>query len=284
MRFCSLLLKQFTIKYQTGRFTPSINPSSLQCQIVRFAGHSKWANIKHTKALKDGQKAKVIEKFAKMVRIAIQDGGGVTNPALNSYLRTAMDQAAKLNVPLATINNQIKKFNANDAQLKRYFLEMKTMNRIFVICEVYTDNFAGLKQTVYTAMRKAGQTSFADVKHIFDEIGYVNVSLDGTFASASEFEDKVTEHAIECDAQEVEDIDFETKSASFICRPIEIEKVKRTLLNLGYIINIAEHMFVPQCTLEISEAERKTYESLKQKLSQIDGFENVYDNVEQEST
>lgn len=261
---------------QATRFT-SINPQAL---FVRFAGHSKWANIKHTKALKDGQKAKVNQQFARMVRIAIQDGGGQTNPTLNSYLRTAMDQASKLNVPLATINNQIKKFNANDAQLKRYFLEMKTMNRIFLICEVYTENFAGLKQNVFSALKKSGQSSFADVKHIFDEIGIVRVSIDGTFASSSEFEDKVTEHAIECDAQEVEDIDFETKSATFVCRPIEIEKVKRTLLNLGYTVDFAEHIFVPQSTLEISEAERKTYEYLKQKLSQIDGFENLFDNVE----
>lgn len=281
-RFCLSVLNQFTINCRAGRFT---SISKITPQFVRFAGHSKWANIKHTKALKDGQKAKVNEKFSRMVRIAIQDGGGVTNPALNSYLRTAMDQAAKLNVPLATLNNQIKKYNANDAQLKRYFLEIKTMNRIFLICEVYTENFAGLKQTVNTAMRKAGQTSFADVKHIFDEVGYVRVSLDETFSNASEFEDRVTEHAIECDAQEVEDIDFETKSATFICRPIEIEKVKRILLNLGYIVDIAEHIFIPQSTIQqVSEAEKKTYESLKQKLSQIDGYENLYDNIEHDST
>ena len=246
----------------------------------RLAGHSKWANIKHDKAIKDGQKANMIWRYTRMIRIAIQDGGS-TNPVNNSYLKTAVEQAVKSNVPMATINNQIKKFNSNDAPLKRYFLEMKTMSRIFLIVEVYTEHFVGLKMNINTVMRKAGQTAFADCKHMFDEFGLVQVTkVDGTFANASEFEDKVTEDAIECDAQEVEDVDFDKKSASFICRPIEVDKVKRLLMDLGYTIDFAEHIFVPHNTVKPTEAEIKTYETLKQKLSQVDGVENIYDNVE----
>lgn len=256
-----------------------------QLTFSRLAGHSKWANIRHIKALKDSQKASLNEKYARMVRLAIQDGGGSTNPALNSHLKTVMDQALKVNVPLGTINNQIKKFNAKDAQLKRYFIEMKTMNRIFLIVEVYTENFAGSRANINTAIRKSGQSSVADVKHMFDEVGFIQATITaGKFSNATEFEDMVTEHAIECDAQEVEDIDFDTKSASFVCRPFEIEKVKRILLNLGYEIEFAEHIFVPQRTLQITEDEAKTYENLKHRLSQVDGVENIYDNVEPPST
>lgn len=251
-----------------------------QATTRRYAGHSKWANIKHDKAVKDSKRATSFAKFSKMIRIAIQEGGS-TDPKMNSYLRTVIDQASRVNMPMATISNQIKKFNANDAQMKKHYFEMKTMGRIFLICEVCSDNLAGLKMLVNVAMRKASNTSFADVRHMFDEIGYVDVTKpDGTFASQAEFEEKLTEDALECDAQEVEDIDFAERSATFYCQPIDLEKVKRTLLNLGYVIHNAEHIFVPHHMHQLTEGEKKAYESLRLRLSQIDGYENCFDNIE----
>ncbi len=37
-----------------------------------FAGHSKWANIKHTKGLKDGQRALEFGRLSRMIRMAVQ--------------------------------------------------------------------------------------------------------------------------------------------------------------------------------------------------------------------
>lgn len=215
-----------------------------------------------------------------MVRIAIQDGGS-PNPATNSYLKTVMDQAIKLNVPMATLTNQIKKFNANDAQLKRFFLEVKAFNRIFIMVEVYTENLPGLKTSMKSVLRKANNSVFADIKHFFDEFGFIHAgNVSGSFASQSEFEDKVTSDAIEVDSEEVEDIDFETKSATFLCRPMDLEKVKRALLRLGYTIHTAEHIFVPGSSIELDEQEMIVYEKLKTKLLEIDGVESVYSNVQ----
>lgn len=212
---------------------------------------------------------------------AIQEGGS-PNPQLNSYLRTVIDQALSKNMSMKTIENNIKKFNNADAKLTKHFFEIKSMNRVFIICEVYTENLTGLKQSLNSVMRKAANsTAAADVKHFFVEVGYVHCTSPGkTFANATEFEDALTEHAIECDAQEVENIDFEAKTATFICRPIDIEKVKRLLLKLGYIVEDSKHIFVPNQLQKLNEAEMKTYESLKQRLSQLEGFENIYDNVD----
>jgi hypothetical protein len=38
----------------------------------RNAGHSKWANIKHTKAEKDTQKSATFQKMSRLIRLAIQ--------------------------------------------------------------------------------------------------------------------------------------------------------------------------------------------------------------------
>lgn len=249
----------------------------------RHAGHSKWANIKHDKAIKDQQRAKQFARFSRMIRIAIQEGGS-TNPASNSYLKTAIDQASGCNMPLATINNQIKKFNTSDAQLKRHILEIKVMNKVFVVCEAFTENLSSLKHNINTVLRKSN-ASYADVKHMFDEMGFLQVTKPtGTFTNAAEFEDKLTEDAIEADVQEVEDIDFETKSATFICRPIDIEKVKRTLLNIGYTVEVAEHIYVPQNTSQLTESEAENFEKFKYRMKLVEAIENIYDNVEPKET
>lgn len=202
---------------------------------------------------------------------------------MNSYLRTVIDQALSKNMPMATIDKNIKKMSSLDAKLTKHFFEIKTMNRVFLICEVYTENLAGLKQTVNTVMRKAAHsTSLAEIMHHFEEVGFVQVTCPPAkvFANASELEDALTEHAIEVDAQEVENVDFEGKSATFICRPIDIEKVKRLLLNLGYIVEDSQHIFVASNVLKLNETETKAFENLKQKLSQLEGYENIFDNVE----
>jgi transcriptional/translational regulatory protein YebC/TACO1 len=205
---------------------------------------------------------------------------------MNSYLRTVIDQALSKNMPMSTIEKNIKKFNSNDSKLTRHFFEIKSMGRVFLIVEFYTENIAGLKQNLNTVIRKTGNnTSLAEIKHSFQEIGFVQVTATNSkVANASEFEDELTEHAIECDAQEVENIDFDGKTATFICRPIDIEKVKRILLNFKYVVEDSQHIFVPNSVLKLNEDEMKTYESLKLKLNQLEGFENIYDNVEIDET
>lgn len=48
----------------------NINAYNLR-ETKRFAGHSKWANIKHTKAEKDGEKSTMIDKHIRHMRAAV---------------------------------------------------------------------------------------------------------------------------------------------------------------------------------------------------------------------
>jgi translational activator of cytochrome c oxidase 1 len=120
---------------------------------VNFAGHSKWANIKHIKASKDGQKAAMFTKYARQIRLAMQEGGS-NNPQINTGLRQIIDEAVKKNMPMASIQNQLKKYNANSAQLKKHYFEIKSFNKIFIICEVFTENFPSIKMSTSTFLKK----------------------------------------------------------------------------------------------------------------------------------
>lgn len=255
--------------------------------IKRFAGHSKWSNIKHDKAIIDQKRSIMISKYLQRIKIAIQDGGGQTNPALNSHLRSVMEQAIKSNVPLATLNNQIQRYNPKDhiAKPQPYFTDMSFLNKVFLVIEAYPENGVIFKNNLNTVMRKVGHTTLADIRHMFDDIGFIHATkIEGTFANASEFEEKLTEDAIECNIQEVEDIDFLKKCASFIFPPLEIERVNKALTNLGYTVNSAERILVPSHTIQLTEAEAQQYEKLKEKLRQIEVVANIFDNVEPSAT
>ena len=61
--------------------------SPLQCQCLRWKGHSKWQNIKHTKGEKDNQFAKLSHRYSMMIGMAIKEHGMETNPEKNKTLK-----------------------------------------------------------------------------------------------------------------------------------------------------------------------------------------------------
>ena len=63
------------------------NSQSVQCQCLRWKGHSKWQNIKHTKGEKDNQFAKLSHRYSMMIGIAIKEHGMETNPEKNKTLK-----------------------------------------------------------------------------------------------------------------------------------------------------------------------------------------------------
>ena len=65
-----------------------------------MAGHSKWANIKHTKARMDAKRSKVFAKIAREITIAARLGGGDAD--MNPRLRLALLKARGANMPRTT--------------------------------------------------------------------------------------------------------------------------------------------------------------------------------------
>ena len=60
---------------------------AVQCQCLRWKGHSKWQNIKHTKGEKDNQFAKLSHLYSVKIGIAIREHGMETNPEKNKALK-----------------------------------------------------------------------------------------------------------------------------------------------------------------------------------------------------
>lgn len=71
-----------------------------------MAGHSRWATIKHRKAVSDAKKSKGWTKLIKEVMVSARMSSDLNS---NFRLRTAVERAKAANIPADTIDRAIKK-------------------------------------------------------------------------------------------------------------------------------------------------------------------------------
>src|SRR6266851_3517715 len=72
-----------------------------------MSGHSKWAGIKHKKAIVDAKRGQAFTRASREITIAAREGGG--NPEGNFRLRLAMQKAREINMPTDRIKNAIQR-------------------------------------------------------------------------------------------------------------------------------------------------------------------------------
>lgn len=86
------------------------------------------------------------------------------------------------------------------------------MNKVFMICVLYSDNIPGTRMTIAPILKKNGAT-VTDTRHMFFDKGIIE-AFAGDNVNAStrdELEEICTEHAIECGAEELEILDVASK-------------------------------------------------------------------------
>ena len=72
-----------------------------------MAGHSKWAGIKHKKAIVDARRGKLFTKLARAITVAAREGGGDIDG--NPSLALAVQKAKDASMPKDNIERAIAK-------------------------------------------------------------------------------------------------------------------------------------------------------------------------------
>ena len=72
-----------------------------------MAGHSKWAGIKHKKAIVDARRGKLFTKLARAITVAAKEGGGDIDG--NPSLALAVQKAKDASMPKDNIERAIAK-------------------------------------------------------------------------------------------------------------------------------------------------------------------------------
>jgi YebC/PmpR family DNA-binding regulatory protein len=207
-----------------------------------MSGHSKWSTIKREKGAKDAARGAVFTKLGNAIALAARGG---TDPDTNFALRLAIDKAKAANMPSANIQRSIDRIKDKDsAQLQEVMYEGYGPGGVAVLVECATDNTNRTYPEVKLAFSKHGG-SIAEkgaVAFQFDRKGMIRVKASG---------DEVLMQALDAGAEDVQE---EAGESIIYTEPKELAKVRDTLAAGGLEIAEAELTYVPNNTVEVSDA------------------------------
>ena len=238
-----------------------------------MAGHSKWKQIKHKKAILDSKKAKKYTKLIKEITMAARAHGG--DPAGNPRLRLLLEKAKEINMPQENSVRAIKKGTGElpGTHYEAYTYEGYGPGNIALVIDVLTDNknkaIAELRR-VFT--RNNGRIADAgSVMWMFKQFGVI------TATTGSKTEDQLLELLLD---YPLENLEIHEEELTVIGDLKALEEIKQTLIKAGCVIDEAEIEWVAssKMSLENEEEEAEAIEFLT-ALEELEDVQNVYTNL-----
>lgn len=122
-----------------------------------MAGHSKWAQIKRTKAVVDAKRGAVFTRLAREITVAARSG---PDPAGNFQLRTAIEKARAAGMPNVNIERAIAKgagqLAGEGEQFEPVRYEGYGPGGVAVLVDAFTDNRNRTAADLRLAFSKSG--------------------------------------------------------------------------------------------------------------------------------
>src|SRR5579872_7072765 len=146
-----------------------------------MSGHSKWAGIKHKKAIVDARRGAHFTKLARAITVAAREGGGEVEA--NSALANAVQKARDASMPKDNIERAIAKGAGGGADadaIETVVYEGYGPGGVALLIEAYTDNRNRTGADVRHLLTKHGGNlgEPGSVSYLFDKQGVI--VLDGT--------------------------------------------------------------------------------------------------------
>src|ERR687887_2552072 len=168
-----------------------------------MAGHSKWAGIKHKKAIVDARRGKLFTKLARAITVAARDGGG--DPDGNPALALAVQKAKDARMPKENIERAIAKGAGADADaqaIEEVTYEGFGPGGVALLVEALTDNRNRTGQDVrHTFTRLGGNLGDpGSVAWMFHRRGLINIDK-----AIEPEEDRILEIILEAGADDLTD-------------------------------------------------------------------------------
>ncbi len=239
-----------------------------------MSGHSKWAGIKHKKAIVDAKRGQAFTRLSREVSIAAKEGGG--NPDTNFRLRLAMQKARESNMPHDKIDAAIKRGTGElgGERLEELRYEGYGPAGVAILVDAVTDNRNRTSASLKHRFGKYGG-NMADsnaVAWMFERKGVLNV--DAGRADPEE----VGLAAIEAGA---EDVRVDGTEIEVTTGPNEMEAVRGALEAIkGVTVENAEITMQPKQTVPIDEEKAPAVLRLLEYLEEDDDVQQVYANFD----
>ncbi len=238
-----------------------------------MSGHSKWAGIKHKKAIVDAKRGQAFTRASREITIAAREGGG--NPEGNFRLRLAIQKAREINMPTDRIQNATKRGTGELAgeKLEEVRYEGYGPAGVAIMADTLTDN--------------RNRTS-ASIRHRFSKLGG-NLAESNAVGWMFERKGVITANAGKRDPEEVgltaieagaDDVQVDGSSVEITTPPAAFEKVKAAVEGLGVNIDNAEVTMQPKQTVAVGEDKAAAVLRLMESLEEDDDVQQVYANFD----
>ncbi|MDP9293139.1 MAG: YebC/PmpR family DNA-binding transcriptional regulator [Actinomycetota bacterium] len=238
-----------------------------------MSGHSKWASIKHKKAIVDSRRGKLFTKLARAITVAAKDSGGDSdgNPALALAIQKARDAS----MPKDNIERAIAKgtgAGADAAALEAVLYEGYGPGGVAVLVEAVTDNRNRTGSDVRHIFTKHGGSlgEPGSVAYLFDKKGLVVVD-------AERYGEDDLIVAIDAGA---EDISLDDDVYEIVCEPSELNAVREALAQAGVELETAEVSQQPKTRVPLDEDGAGKLLRLIDALEDQDDVDTVHANFD----
>ncbi len=238
-----------------------------------MSGHSKWASIKHKKAVVDSRRGAAFSKLVRAITVAARDGGAdpVGNPALDLAIRKAKEAS----MPKDNIERAIAKGAGGGADadgIESVLYEGYGPGGVALLVEALTENRNRTGAEVRHIFSKNGGSlgEPGSVSYLFDKKG--TIVIDGTRYS----EDQLMV-AIEAGA---EDINPDEDVFEVVTEPADFAAVRQALEDAGVEMESAEMAYRPSSLVPIEEAQAGKLMRLIELLEDNDDVNAVHANFD----
>jgi YebC/PmpR family DNA-binding regulatory protein len=240
-----------------------------------MSGHSKWATVKHKKAIMDVKRGKIFTKIIREIVVASKEGGSQVEN--NVRLRKAIEDAREVNMPQENIKKALQKNNGEMSGIayEEIVYEGYASHGVALIVEAITDN----KNRTASDLRKI----FSNHGGTLSEVGSVLWMFDrkGCISVAKSSTDEETLMAIALDSG-VEDFKSELNSDEYklIVIPSQLYTIKSVLEKKNIIVVMAKIIMIPKIQITVNSGDVKCILKLMNTLEGHDDVKSVYANFE----
>jgi YebC/PmpR family DNA-binding regulatory protein len=198
-----------------------------------MSGHSKWASIKHKKAVVDARRGQHFTKLARAITVAAREGGG--DPTGNPSLALAIQKARDASMPKDNIERAIQKGTGEGVDAEQFetvMYEGYGPGGVAMLIEALTDNRNRTAADVRHLVGKHGGNlgEPGSVAYLFDKQGVIVVD-------ASRYDEDDLIVAIDAGA---EDIALDEDVYEVITAPGDLSTVRQALSESGIEIESAD--------------------------------------------
>jgi YebC/PmpR family DNA-binding regulatory protein len=238
-----------------------------------MSGHSKWASIKHKKAIVDSRRGKAFTKLARAIVVAAKEGGGDIdgNPALGLAVQKAKDAS----MPKDNIERAIAKGTGADKDAESFEAvnyEGYGPGGVAMLVETMTDNRNRTGSDVRHLFTKHNGNlgEPGSVAYLFDKKGLIVVD-------AGRYSEDDLLVAVEAGA---EDIAIDDDVYEVISEPADFMAVRKALEEAGIEIETAEIQQRPKTLVEVDADTAAKLMRLIDALDDNDDVDAVHANFD----